>query len=392
MALSREPKTERWNTTVVAAFLKFLRAMQMPEGDFSREAVQLFMCDYVACGYVPTSNAKRVGELRTHCRRRGMAFPDRASDSYKAIKDMDYSLKKTDPFEKRNKTVVDIYWIHKAMEVMHVTSLRDMETCSPVACATVCRMLVGHACMLRGTEHDLEVRDVVNRSASGCQLVVNRKMEHRKIKLRPPRTCGLVGEVCSVLPDGTTLLPIDKVTAGAALEVYMARFHENSARTDKLFPQFNRHGKVHETYWSATDFGKTMQAHMRSAGMAAEDVAKVQVHGLRYGGNTDWQAAGMAPTEVAAQGGWRSPAMVVLYNAPRLRHHWAAGPVMAGGIAAMSARYRAVAAAHRPFTVATATSSGSRQPAPTVWPRRVAQRIAYTAQMVRREALHGQRS
>jgi hypothetical protein len=43
------------------------------------------------------------------------------------------------------------------------------------------------------------------------------------------------------------------------------------------------------------------------------------------------------------------------------------------------------------FTVATATSSRSQQPAPTAWPRRVAQRIACTAPMVRREALHGQR-
>ena len=177
--------------------------------------------------------------------------------------------------------------------------------------------------MLRGCEHrdGLRVSDVVDcdvyNGNGRVLLLIGAREQARKIKTRPPRT---------------VTLPVwnSRISAGAALLIFMERVHAHAAPSDVLFPFIEYSGRVYgDVAVNDKVFIKTVRPLLLAAGMHDDDVKRFTSHSLRAGGATDNSVANMSQDFIRAQGGWTSDCFMIYVRPQTFHSHFTAQRIAA---------------------------------------------------------------
>ena len=319
--MQRTGKSERYNNSVIKSYAKYSQASGRAVR-FDPDSIREWMADYVRQGYTARSLGKRNTEARLWARRNKFKFPPLGSDDWLYVKDMEKALLRADVTDPKQADILDLSRIEKIMDAHGIESLDDLWTCPPWLCALITRALVVNAAMMRACAHDrvLLKKDVSKGDGSGyIGLNIGELRSARKIKLRPARTA---------------MLHIDghRTSPGAAMLIYMRRFHHTSDAGAALFCEFKGGIPQHGVHRRADDFIHRVKQQLRRAGEHDDVVSAITGHSLRSGGCTDWCAAGMSAEFIKQQGGWASDAWM-MYNRPRIHHHWSTAAAMLSRVA-----------------------------------------------------------
>ena len=344
-AMQREPKTERDASRVVRQYAKLQRASGCDPRSFTSYELVRFMNDYVRCGFSAGELGKRNSSLRTFARRNGLAFPALDSDDWIMVKGQETALLKKDPVETRRATVMAMRYIARFAAAHKIVEVDDLRTAEPFHAYAVTRMLVAHACMMRGCEHRVRWRDMRPRSRP-TKLVVNADSvtkRGRKLRLRPARTC--------TLPVKSTMNGHAILAAGAALHVYAQRF-DNGDDDGFIFGTLSAGRLDDKKYMSDQAFFRRVTALSKHAGVDINGEYKFAAQSLRRGGRTDWRVYGMSNEWIKEQGGWKGDANL-LYDEPDEHHRAVEASNMEFAVSAMTAPM-APPQLHFPLTVVAA--------------------------------------
>ena len=327
--MQREPKTERDADRVVRQYAKLQRASGCDPRSFTSYELVRFMNDYVHCGFSAGELGKRNSSLRTYARRNGLAFPALDSDDWIMVKGQETALLKKDPVETRRATVMAMRYIARFAAAHKIVEVDDLRTAEPFHAYAVTRMLVAHACMMRGCEHRVRWRDMRPRSRP-TKLVVNADSvtkRGRKLRLRPARTC--------TLPVKSTMNGHAILAAGAALHVYAQRF-DNGDDDGFIFGTLSAGHLNDKKYMSDQAFFRRVTALSKHAGVDINGEYKFAAQSLRRGGRTDWRVYGMSNEWIKEQGGWKGDANL-LYDEPDEHHRAVEASNMEFAVSAMTA-------------------------------------------------------
>ena len=308
------------------------------------------MNDYVRCGFSAGELGKRNSSLRTYARRAGLPFPALDSDDWIMVKGQETALLKKDPVETRRATVLAMRFIARFAAAHGIVKVDDLRTAEPFHAYAVTRMLVAHACMMRGCEHRVRWRDMRPRSRP-TKLVVNADSvtkRGRKLRLRPARTCTL--PVKSAM-NGHAIL-----AAGAALHVYAQRFG-GGGDDGFIFGTLSAGQLDDKKYMNDQAFFRRITALSKRAGVDVNGEYKFAAQGLRRGGRTDWRVYGMSNEWIKEQGGWKGDANL-LYDEPGEHHRAVEASNMEFAVSAMTAPV-APPQLHFPISVVMARRSAN---------------------------------
>lgn len=261
----------------------------------------VFWCEN---GYKGRTLKNHFTHFRSVATELNLKYPASKSRTARRIARLVRGLKKDHDGEVRRATPLTRRWLRLIFRACGVHSLRDLWRVQPSVATFVVRVAVAHDCCLRMCEHHdgLRVGMCETVSLRGAETVLLHLPEV-KDKMRHNRICEM-----------PVFGGLD--SAGAMLQIYIARFHDGQPASSTLFPDWSDGDDQRRLPSTAPAgrFTRALRVAALAAGMRVDMVARVTPHSLRAGGCTSWLSGGAEEAWVQRQGGWRSSIYKLYYR------------------------------------------------------------------------------
>lgn len=311
---------------MTSSFFNFCASMRMPELFHYEQITAFFEYYLMDSTHAHSSLANLMSAWRDFAEEHQMHFPGKKSRELRRINKYIRGAQLRYPHEPARCRPITIDLLSLIANSLHIYTVDNYFTCSLSVLVFMTRVLTAHTACMRVCEHadgcrvdDVSHPDPQPHSSSYLLLHVGRRIDSRKIKRRPARTC---------------VLPVrqHRLSAGRALQILMARIHSGcSSRNDVLFPRFfGERRSPNPTPWPRI-LGQLRHILKAAPPPSHVDPSTIEGRSLRAGGATDWFAAGATAGWVSAQGGWLSN-VYMTYNRPTPASRYAQAPQLMASV------------------------------------------------------------